>query len=97
MVAIQVRDVPTAVRDDLARAAKLRGESLQTYLLDVLTREARTARNRETLQAWRPIRTTLDADPADVLEQLAESRRGRDRQLTPRRGEADRRPGGAAS
>lgn len=49
MVAMQVRDVPDEVRDDLAEEAKRRGLSLQTYLREVLTREARIAANRRLL------------------------------------------------
>ncbi len=52
MVAIQVRDVPEKIRDDLARAAKAEGKSLQAFLRDVLEREARKARNRE-FASWR--------------------------------------------
>lgn len=48
MVAIQVRDVPDAVRDALAAEAESRGQSLQVFLSEVLEREARLARNR----AW---------------------------------------------
>jgi len=48
MVAIQVRDVPDAVRDALSAEADARGQSLQVFLQEVLAREARLAGNR----AW---------------------------------------------
>ncbi|MFI6578686.1 FitA-like ribbon-helix-helix domain-containing protein [Nocardiopsis sp. NPDC050513] len=47
MAAIQVKDVPDEVRDILAAEAKRSGQSLQAYVLSVLEREARFARNRE--------------------------------------------------
>ncbi|MBE1457494.1 hypothetical protein H4W79_001708 [Nocardiopsis terrae] len=47
MAAIQIKDVPDEVRDILAAEAKRSGKSLQAYLIGVLEREARFARNRE--------------------------------------------------
>ena len=47
MAAITTRDVPSHVHDALTAAARRRGQSLQQYVLDVLEREARFARNRE--------------------------------------------------
>ncbi|MEQ4209533.1 hypothetical protein [Actinopolymorpha sp. B9G3] len=43
MVALQIRDVPEEVRDVLATQAKIRGQSLQAYLLEMVTMEARRA------------------------------------------------------
>lgn len=53
MVAMQVRDVPDAVRLALVREAESRGQSLQMFLLDVLEREASNARNRDFLRSYR--------------------------------------------
>lgn len=50
MAAIQIKDVPDAVRDILAAEAKRSGKSLQAYLLGVLEKEARFARNREIVE-----------------------------------------------
>jgi hypothetical protein len=47
MSVVTVRNVPDEIRDLLARAAKRSGQSLQAYLLSVLEREARFARNAE--------------------------------------------------
>ncbi|MGW5880338.1 FitA-like ribbon-helix-helix domain-containing protein [Nocardiopsis terrae] len=47
MVAIQIKDVPDEVREALAAEAKRSGKSLQAYLLGLLEKEARFARNRE--------------------------------------------------
>lgn len=85
MVALQVRDVPDDVRDDLAREARRRGGSLQTYLLEVLTREARAARNRELLRSWTPVRGTASSEsaggPVDVARIIREDRAERERHL----------------
>ncbi|MFE1103179.1 hypothetical protein ACFW4K_21915 [Nocardiopsis alba] len=50
MAAIQIKDVPEEVRDILAAEAKRSGRSLQSYLLGVLEKEARFARNREIVE-----------------------------------------------
>ncbi len=50
MAAIQIKDVPDEVRDVLAAEAKRAGKSLQSYLLSVLEKEARFARNREIVE-----------------------------------------------
>ncbi|WP_017606306.1 FitA-like ribbon-helix-helix domain-containing protein [Nocardiopsis alkaliphila] len=50
MPAIQIKDVPDEVRDILAAEAKRAGKSLQAYLLGVLEKEARFARNREIVE-----------------------------------------------
>lgn len=47
MATMTVRNVPDDVRDLLAKAAKRSGQSLQGYLLSVLEKEARFARNAE--------------------------------------------------
>jgi hypothetical protein len=47
MTVMTIRNVPDEVRDLLGRAAKRSGQSLQNYLLAILDREARFARNAE--------------------------------------------------
>ena len=44
-----IRDVPDDVKDALARDAREHGQSLQAFLLTVLTRQASFSRNRELL------------------------------------------------
>ena len=61
MAAITTRDVPPHVHEALSAAAKRRGQSLQQYVLDVLEREARFARNKEL----------LEMDPVDAGVPLA--------------------------
>lgn len=80
MVALQIRDVPTTVRDDLAREAESRGLSLQAYLREVVDREAKAARNRESLRTMKPVPVS-GVSSEDVVTILAESRRERDEQI----------------
>ena len=79
MVALQIRDVPEPVRTLLAEEAKRRGTSLQSYLLDVLEREAASASNRRWLDTMRTradrARSTIGAD--EIVAAIAEARRDR--------------------
>ncbi|WP_462188556.1 MULTISPECIES: hypothetical protein [unclassified Frankia] len=50
-IAVTVRDAPEDVRDTLAQYARQQGQSLQAFLLGVLTRQARYARNQQVLAA----------------------------------------------
>ncbi|MFY7069165.1 FitA-like ribbon-helix-helix domain-containing protein [Nocardiopsis changdeensis] len=50
MSAIQIKDVPDEVREALAAEAKRSGKSLQAYLLALLEKEARFARNRAIVE-----------------------------------------------
>lgn len=50
-VAITIRDVPEDVRDALGTYARQQGQSLQAFLLALLTRQARFTRNRRLLGA----------------------------------------------
>lgn len=74
-VAIQIRDVPTDVRDALAGAASRKGQSMQAFLLDVLEREAGFSRNMEILDALEPLRRPIppELSPETII------REGRDR------------------
>lgn len=81
MVALQIRDVPESVRDDLARAAKARGQSLQSFLREVIDREARAARNREFLRTYVPPQRNKDVPPLDVVEYLEREREERTRRI----------------
>jgi hypothetical protein len=83
MVALQIRHVPEEIRDVLSAEAERRGESLQTYLHDLLVREAASASNRALARHWmtHPVRAELTVD---VTELLARQRDERERQLTHR-------------
>lgn len=52
MVALQIRDVPDDVRRTLAERAKAQGQSLQSFLLSVVTDEARRSRNLAVLERF---------------------------------------------
>jgi hypothetical protein len=56
MVALQIRDVPEAVRDVLAAKASARGQSLTAFLRDLVLREASFENNRvllDEIREWR--------------------------------------------
>lgn len=52
MVALQIRDVPDDVRNRLAERAAIRGQSLQAYLLDVVSQEASRSANLALLEQF---------------------------------------------
>ncbi|RCV54733.1 FitA-like ribbon-helix-helix domain-containing protein [Marinitenerispora sediminis] len=72
MTSIQVKNVPEEVRDELAAAAKRAGHSLQAYLLGVLEREARFARNLEILAQTPAPGANVSLD--DILAAVREAR-----------------------
>jgi hypothetical protein len=49
-VALQIRDVPEEVRDVIAERASKLGQSMQAFLLNLIEREARLARNAEMFE-----------------------------------------------
>ena len=49
MTVLTIRDVPDEVRDTLAREAKARGQSMQSYLLGVLKQQADFCYNRAVI------------------------------------------------
>jgi len=53
MVAIQIRGVPDDVRDRLAAKAAARGQSLQAYLLELVTSDATKLSNIEIITRLR--------------------------------------------
>ncbi|WP_211319621.1 FitA-like ribbon-helix-helix domain-containing protein [Quadrisphaera granulorum] len=78
MVALQIRDVPDDVRDELARRAEAAGQSLQAFLLTLVTAEAQRSRNATLPRTFegRSDGARLSAD--DVLAELDAGRRSRD-------------------
>ncbi|MFF0631618.1 hypothetical protein ACFYTS_03895 [Nocardia sp. NPDC004151] len=64
MVALQIRDVPEELRDRLVVLAKQRGQSLQAYLFDLISDEARRKDNLVVLKRFGPTgsRVVLSAD-----------------------------------
>lgn len=80
MVALQIRHVPDEVRDVLSAEAERRGESLQTYLLEVVAREASSVNNRRLVRDWMA-RPAAAAVTVDVPELLGRHRRDREQHL----------------
>ena len=80
MVALQIRHVPDEVRDVLSSEAERRGESLQTYLLEVVAREASSVNNRRLVRDWMA-RPAASAVTVDVPELLGRHRRDREQHL----------------
>ncbi|WP_435743327.1 hypothetical protein [Microbacterium sp. PMB16] len=89
MVAIQVRDVPGAIRDDLMRAARERGQSLQVFLREVLEVEARKSRNREFLRSIAPIPVSGERSSDRIAELIREGRGERDGHIMDALGKPD--------
>jgi antitoxin FitA len=75
MVALQIRDVPESARDALARQAKAKGQSLQSYLRELVLREASFTSNLrilEEISTWD--RSGSDATLDDVISARDEAR-----------------------
>lgn len=79
-VAIQVRNVPEAIRDALAAEAEARGQSLQLFLADVLQREAASARNRAWVRGKRGMTPAFTGRPTP-RELIEAGHRERDRAI----------------
>jgi hypothetical protein len=81
MVALQIRDVPDELRDKLTAIARDRGQSLQSYLLDIVSDEVRRRDNLAALQrlTGRSWGTRLSTD--DIVGTLDTARQARDAAL----------------
>lgn len=75
MTAIQIRDVPDDVRDALAAQADARGQSLQRYLLGLMTAQARRSRNVELLSRFGGRTDGVRVDPGQSAAELSSERR----------------------
>jgi plasmid stability protein len=81
MAVLTIRDVSDEVKAALAREARERGQSLQAYLLGVLTRQAAYARNRQVLEEIErdlAVGGGAGADAPDAAELLAQARSDRE-------------------
>jgi hypothetical protein len=81
MVALQIRDVPERLRDRLSAVARRRGQSLQAYLFDVISEEARRQDNLAVLDRFAKGRYGTQLEPADVTNALRAARAERDAEL----------------
>jgi hypothetical protein len=75
MVALQIRDVPEDVRDELVAQARARGQSLQAYLLDLVETQARRRQNAVILDRFRDRSDGSVSAPGEMSAELAAGRR----------------------
>ncbi|WP_326546844.1 hypothetical protein QGN32_01025 [Mycolicibacterium sp. ND9-15] len=70
-VALQIRGVPEDVRDEIALQAAKHGQSMQGYLLAMVEREARIARNSHEFErsAAQRCRIPDDLSPERVVRE----------------------------
>ncbi|WP_200834414.1 hypothetical protein [Amycolatopsis alkalitolerans] len=78
MTALQIRDVPEPVRARLAELARERGQSLQSYLLDLVNDEVRRQDNLAVLRRFGERRYGTRLTREDVVSTLHAARAGRD-------------------
>ena len=86
MKTILIRDVPEDVHESLAERARERGQSLQSFLLNLVVDEARRSRNPALLEQFdgRHDGTSLGID--DVVSAIDAARAERDAELGERLG-----------
>lgn len=70
-VALQIREVPDDIRDLLAQQAAARGQSMQAYLLDVVTREARLGTKVDMFWRTEQYRVAIpdEFDPVKIIRE----------------------------
>jgi hypothetical protein len=84
MVALQIGDVPDDVRDTLAELARVRGQSLQAFLLSIVVNEAHRSANAALLERFSERSDGSRLEPAEIVTALDEARSERDAQLAER-------------
>ena len=82
MVALQIRDVPEDIRQTLAEQAAARGQSLQSFLLTLVTDEARRSTNLIILQRFGARYDGSQLSAAEVTEALDRARAEREALLS---------------
>jgi antitoxin FitA len=81
MVALQIRDVPEDVSERLKARAAAAGQSLQSYLLQLVRREADRADNAAILRRLRGRDDGISVEAGMTFRLLAEARGERDEAL----------------
>lgn len=83
---MQVRDVDRSVRDRLKQKAAARGQSLNTYLRELMERDSRTPLREEVVRRLRERGDLLTAttDAPTAVEALASARDARLQELARR-------------
>ena len=74
MVALQIRDVPDEVREILADRAQQLGQSLQAYLLRLVTDEASRANNIALLRTFESRTDGVDSSMEDTVAEIEAAR-----------------------
>ena len=82
MVALQIRDVPEDIRQTLAEQAAARGQSLQSFLLTLVTDEARRSTNLTVLERFCARYDGSQLSTAEVTEALDQARAEREALLS---------------
>ena len=81
MVALQIRDVPEELRDRLSELASQRGQSLQAYLFDLVSDEARRQDNLAVLDRFGHGAYGTRLSSTDIDDALRAARAERDAEL----------------
>ena len=81
VVALQIRDVPEDLRDRLSELARQRGQSLQAYLFDVISDEARRQDNLAILDRLSHGTYGSRLSREDIEGALRSARSSRDEEL----------------
>lgn len=82
MVALQIREVPDDIRQVLADRAAARGQSLQAFLLRLVTEEARRSTNLALLERFGGRRDGSRLSPMQVTTALDQARTDREAALS---------------
>ncbi len=82
MVALQIRDVPDDIRQTLADRAAARGQSLQSFLLTLVTEEARRSTNLALLERFGGRQDGSQLSTTQVTEALDHARAEREALLS---------------
>lgn len=82
MVALQIRDVPEDIRQTLAKQAAARGQSLQAFLLTLVTDEARRSSNLAVLERFGARHDGSQLSTAEATEALNQARAEREALLS---------------
>jgi len=78
MVALQIRDVPDDVRQTLAEQASRRGQSLQSFLLTLVTDEASRSANVAILARFADRNDGSALSSAEMIHTIDHARAERD-------------------
>lgn len=84
MVALQIHGVSEPTRRALSAEARVRGESLQEYLLDILDREARDLGDRQFVVEWHADTQIAGTGPMDFVRLVCSESDHREAQFASR-------------